>query len=141
MEIKIVSYSPGPCEISDKFQELKNETDVNVEAIPQIRFSQDSDFIGFQIDIKFWAKNEVIVKFGFLIGMAATGWSEAFSDGESPVKNKNIIKALCEKAWLVGTGLLMARSKEKLIKAIILPDIDIEKFADDVDFVDSTRRL
>lgn len=138
MDIKIVSYSQGPCEILDKFHELKK--DVNIEAMPQIRFSQNSDFIGFQIDMKFWANDEVVVKFGFLIGMIITGWSEAFSKGESPVKNKFIIKALCEKAWLVGTGLLMARSKENLDKAIILPDIDFDKFADDIDFVDNTSK-
>ncbi len=140
MDIKIVSYSPGPFEICDRFHELKKEMEVNVEAMPQIRFSQKSDFIGFQIDINFWADNEVAIKFGFLIGMVVEGWTEAFSKGENPQNDKNIIKALCERAWLVGTGLLIARSNDKFDKSIILPDIELDKFADDVYFTDITSK-
>lgn len=137
MEINIVSYSAGPCEINPRFKEISLETEIKIEAMPQIRFSRNSDVVGMQIDIEFFAKEDRVVKFGFLIGINISGWMQSFTKGENPTENRELIKSLCNHGWLVGTGILMSKSQEQIKHAIVLPSIDLESFVKDVRFVGS----
>lgn len=139
MNIDVVSYSPGPCEIDPKFSGISAEAEIKVEAMPQVRYSDNSNFLGVQIDIEFFADEKRIVRFGFLIGLVVAGWTETFEKGENPTKNEDLIKLCCEKAWLVGTGILMSKSIEQIKHAIVLPSINLDSFVKDVRFIGNSQ--
>lgn len=40
MNVNIISYSPGPCEINPQFRDLSKRTEMTVEATPQLRYSK-----------------------------------------------------------------------------------------------------
>lgn len=92
-----------------------------------------------QLDIEFFAAEERVVKFGFLIGINVIGWADAFKRGENPTENTKLIKSCCEKAWLVGTGILMSKSNELVSPAIVLPSINIDSFIKDLRFIVNDR--
>ena len=128
MNISIINFSKGPCIYNEDVRRKASENNVEYEITPRMRYSDDSDYIGFQLDIIVMDAEKLVYKTGFLIGLAVNGWSEKLRGGLDLDKNREVIDHICECAWYVASGIVAQQTALSDGMSIILPAIDISKF-------------
>lgn len=84
------------------------------------------------MDITIMAGSIRVLKSGFLIGMNVSGWKEMVSSGIDLTRERGRLTEICRTAWLVATGVVAADTAGGKGLNIILPNIDIDKFCDEV---------
>lgn len=133
MEIKILSYSPGPLKIDEKVKEVVNKkSNISFQVYPIIRSSKGSDILGFQIDLQIIYYEKVFVSLGFLLGLEVKGWSEVVISLISQKSGKEIldkVEELSTPIWEYIRIITATRISDKIDIPIMLPEINIKEFA------------
>lgn len=137
MNISLVSYSNGPIELNVELLNNVKSQDFDIDAISQLRYSQDSDFVGFQIDFKIADNNTIFLKAGFLLGFRIEGWEGAVNESDHFRSNRKAIAEIINYAWPIITGILAARCADHRGRAYILPQIDYNNYAELVNIIES----
>lgn len=132
MDIKIVNISKGPHEFN---KEAIREFDLNKLSFSvnsRLRYSTESDYVGFQIDMIIMQENTKVFRSGFLVGLAITDWAKDLQNGLDLNNNREKLPEICKTVWLVSTGIVALQSSEECFNGIVLPAIDYEKFSREV---------
>lgn len=132
MKIEVINYSQGPVNIVPDLWKNRKLEGSPVSIKSNLRCSQKSDFIGFQMDLKVDQEDETAFSMGFLIGMKVEGWSDILQISSDPEEIRKHIKDICEYFWTLATGVVAVTSSADHSRSLILPPLDIEKFIKDV---------
>lgn len=138
MEITIVNISKGPCELNEEALRELDFKKLSFSIASRLRYSSESDYVGFQIDLMAMQEKTQIFKSGFLIGLAITDWSKDLQAGLDLNKNREKLPEICKTAWLVATGIVVLQSSNENFSGIVLPKIDYNGFSKDVLLIPSS---
>lgn len=132
MDIRIINISKGPHEVNKEvFKELDlSKLSFNINS--RLRYSSESDYVGFQIDLLIMQDKTQVFKSGFLVGLAIDDWAKDLQDGLDLNKNREKLLEICKTVWLVATGIVALQSSVEDFNGIILPTVDYEDFSKDV---------
>ena len=130
MNIKIESYSQGPKEFNPEVLKKNSSLALRLTFSPRLRYSQNDDIVGFQLDINAEIDKVNVLRFGFLLAMTAEGFSESLKELNGNLSaDLSIIYPLCDTLMLVATGAIASFTATQEIPGIILPEIKVEEFA------------
>ncbi len=125
--IAIINFSKGPFDFDRKQWDTSDPDKLKMNVTPRLRYSDDSDYVGFQLDITVTCEKMEILKTGFLIGMKVEGWS-----GSVKSKESNILNDICQTGWLVATGIVAEQTYYDKKTNVILPRIEISNLVNDI---------
>ena len=134
--IVIVNFSKGPLYFDGELFAKSEKEKINLSVVPRLRYSQSSDYIGFQLDVILTLENTQIYKTGFLIGMLVPEWSEMLKSGVNLTIERARLLDICRTGWLVATGVI-AQQTQTPQGEFILPPVDIKKLTEEVLLVSS----
>lgn len=132
MEITVINISKGPLKFNNKACENINFNKLSFDITPRLRYSIDSDYLGFQIDLIVTQENTQILKDGFLIGLAVKDWSAHLKNGLDLNQNRTPLIEICRSSWLIATGIVAIQTSVDKFPGIILPQINYEEFSNEV---------
>lgn len=132
MDINVVNISKGPYELTRDVIEHVEISKLSFNVTSRLRYSQDSDYLGFQIDLLVIQDTTQVFKSGFLIGLLVQDWSKSLKEGLDLNQNHSKLIPICQTAWLVATGIVAIQSSSPNFNGIILPTINYEKFCREV---------
>lgn len=132
MDITIVNISQGPRELNNEAISKLDLNKLTFNVNSRLRYSQESDYVGFQIDLMIMQENTQVFKCGFLVGLAIVGWAKELHDGLDLNKNREKLAEICKTVWLVATGIVAIQTSETQSDGIVLPAIDYTSFSQDV---------
>jgi hypothetical protein len=125
--IAIINFSKGPCDVEREQWATSDPGKFKMNVTPRLRYSDDSDYVGFQLDITVTCEKMEILKTGFLIGMEVDGWSKAVKSKESDILND-----ICQTGWLVATGIVAEQTSYDKRTNVILPRIEISNLVKEI---------
>lgn len=139
-DIVIINLSNGPFDFNRQLFEATSPDKFNLSVIPRLRYSGESDYVGFQLDITITADERQVLKIGFLIGMMVKGWSEMLKSGVNLTNERERLIGICKNGWLVATGIIAQATTVSQTKDFILPPIDMARFANEVLLISSVSK-
>lgn len=140
MNIAVVNVSQGPYELNKEILEDIDLNNLSLNVTSRLRYSAESDYVGFQIDMMVMQKNTQVFKSGFLIGLFAEGWSSELKDGLDLNTHREKLLDICRTVWLVATGIVALQSSAGKFGGIMLPSVNYEEFSKDVVLVPGGSR-
>ncbi len=141
MTITIVNISQGPYELNKEAIEKLDLKLLSFNITSRLRYSVDSDYVGFQIDLSIMQQTTQVFKSGFLVGMAIADWSKDLQNGLDLNNNREKLTEICRTVWLVATGIVALQTADSShLRGIILPDINYEAFSKDVILIPNTSK-
>lgn len=130
--IIIINYSNGPFSFNSELYASVDKKDLKLSVVPRLRYSSNSDYVGFQLDITLTAGNTQVLKTGFLIGMIVRGWSDMLKSGVNLTTERQQLLNICQTGWYVATGIVAQETKASGTEEFILPPINAAKFTEEV---------
>lgn len=110
------------------WKKSKDTERINLEANPQIRFTQGSDYLGCQIDLKLIQEDNIILlSAGMLFGVQLIDWDGEKNEQGVLLPSKEELKEVMKKIWTLVTGAVAALSFEKGKVNLILPPVDLDQ--------------
>lgn len=135
MEIKIESYSQGPKDFNPKVLMENSSYPMKITFSPRLRYRQDDDIVGFQLDIIGETNDVQVLRVGFLLAMRAEGFSESVKGMKGRLSdNLSLVYPLCRILMMVATGVVASVTATRELPGIILPEIKVEEFAKIITF-------
>ena len=138
MDISVINISKGPNELNSKALDMLDSSKLSFNVTPRLRYSDKSDYVGFQIDLMVMQDNTQVFRSGFLVGLAITGWAHDLQNGLDLNKNHERLTEICETVWLVATGIVAIQSSTEGFNGLVLPKINYEDFSKDVLLISET---
>lgn len=132
MDITIINISKGSHNLNKEILKEFELEKLSFNITSRLRYSVESNYVGFQIDLLVMQENTQVFKSGFLIGMVIKNWSEDLKKGLDLNSNRDKLTELCKSAWLVATGIVALQSSTEQFPGIILPPVDFDEFSRDV---------
>lgn len=132
MDITVVNISKGPYELNKEALKDVESGKLSLNVTSRLRYSTESDYVGFQIDMMVMQKNTQVFKSGFLIGLLMEDWSMELKAGLDLNTHREKLLDICRTVWLVATGIVALQSSEGDFGGIILPSVNYEDFSKDV---------
>ncbi len=132
MDIRIINISNGPHEMNSEAANVIDFNKLSLETTARLRYSDQSDYVGFQIDLMIMQDKVQMFKSGFLVGLTVEGWSEDLQKGLDLNNNRSKLPEICKTVWMVATGIVAVQSACPHFNGFILPDIDFDQFSKDV---------
>ena len=126
----VLSYSPGPFEYDHDPEKPIDLEKLSVSVASRIRFAEDSDFVGLQLDIAVDEDNHNFLKTGFVAGLRIEGWSDFLRGGGDLRADRAPLVKACAKVWDMAIGIVASHTVFKG-RGFILPPIAPQKIADD----------
>lgn len=126
--IKILRYHQGPKEIKTDIDPSNMEIEVNMT--PTLRYTKDSNIIGFQLDLTGMADDIRIIRFGYLLTLEVDGAQEYFASVNAEgVTDTGFLHPICEIIKNITIGALASFSAESGHYGLVIPIDDIDAFA------------
>lgn len=125
MDITIVNISQGPHEFNKEDLNYNELYKLSFNVTSRLRYSSDSDYVGFQIDLLIMQEKTQVFKSGFLVGPAIADWAKSLQNGLDLNNNREKIQDICKTAWLVASGIVALQSSEGNFNGIVHPKIII----------------
>lgn len=138
MDITIVNISQGPHELNQEVLKNIDLGKLSLNITSRLRYSSESDYVGFQIDLMAMQEKTQVFKSGFLVGLAITGWSNELKNGLDLNKNREKLHEICKTVWLVATGIVALQSYDTQFNGIILPAVDYNELCKEVLLIPAT---
>lgn len=138
MAIDIINISKGPHELNAEILEKFDASKLSLNVTSRLRYSTESDYVGFQIDLLIMQGNTQMFKSGFLVGLAISEWSKDIRDGLDLNKDHGRLLEICNTVWLVATGIVAMQSSTDKFSGIVLPTINYEDFSKEVILIPNT---
>lgn len=134
MDINVVNVSLGPHEFNEEALKGIDKRELSFNITPRLRYSPESDYVGFQIDMTVMYEKTQVFRSGFLVGLAIVGWARDLQAGLDLNTNREKLPEICKTVWLVATGIvaMQSQSMENQHSGIVLPEIDFGNFSKDV---------
>jgi hypothetical protein len=140
MDITIVNISKGPYELNEEALKEYNPNELSFSVTTRLRYSSESDYVGFQIDLIIMQDKIEVFKSGFLVGMAIADWGKDLQNGLDLTNNRWKLNEICKTAWLVATGIVALQSSNANFNGIMLPSINYEGLSNDVILLPSSTK-
>lgn len=121
MEITVINFSKGPSSFNSELWEKADKTQASLEITPRLRYSADSDYVGFQLDFLIAHEQTFYYRAGFLIGLHVEGWSDLVRSNPNVLEHKDAIESIYRTAWLVATGVVAQQTTPKGSGLVVLP--------------------
>lgn len=106
MNITVVNISKGPYELNKEALKDVESGKLSLNVTSRLRYSTESDYVGFQIDMMVMQKNTQVFKSGFLIGLLMEEWSMELKAGLDLNTHREKLLDICRTVWLVATGIV-----------------------------------
>lgn len=132
MDITVVNISKGPLEFNREAIKNFQLTNLSFNITPRLRYSNESDYLGFQIDLIITQENTQIFKGGFLIGLSVVDWSKDLKNGLDLNKEKHKLIEISKTVWMVAIGIVAIQTSFDDFSGIILPTINYEDFSKEI---------
>lgn len=132
MDISVINISKGPFDFNKEAVKDLDLNKVSLDVTPRLRYSKESDYLGYQIDLIITQEKIQILKGGFLIGFAIKDWSKDLKAGLDLNKEKEKLFKISKTAWLVATGIVAMQTSFDQFNGIILPTINYEDLGKEV---------
>ena len=104
MDIRIINISNGPHEMNSEAANTIDFNKLSLETTARLRYSDQSDYVGFQIDLMIMQDKVQMFKSGFLVGLTVEGWSEDLQKGLDLNNNRSKLPEICKTVWMVAKG-------------------------------------
>ena len=140
MNIKIVNISQGPHELNKEALKELELSKLSFNITSRLRYSSDSDYVGFQIDLMVMQEKLQVFQSGFLVGIAIDNWAHDLRNGADLNTHREKLHEICKAVWFVATGIVALQSSEGQFNGIILPTVNYEDFSKDVLLIPNPTR-
>ena len=132
MDITVINISKGPHELNTESLENFDLSKLFFNITSRLRYSSESDYVGFQIDLTIMQEKTQLFKSGFLIGLAISDWAKDLQNGLDLNKNREKLEEICKTVWLVATGIVAMQTSEGKPNGFVLPRVNYDRFSKDV---------
>ena len=132
MDISIINISKGPYELNHEVLKDLDPKKLSFNITSRLRYSTDSDYVGFQVDLMVMQEKTQVFKSGFLVGLAIADWAKDLQNGLDLNNNRKKLHDICKTVWHVATGVVDMQSTDEHFNGIILPTIDYTDFSKDI---------
>lgn len=139
MDITVVNISIGPHELNVESLGDLDLSKVIFNVTSRLRYSKESDYAGFQIDMMIMQENTQVFKSGFLVGLAISDWAKDMQNGQELNMNRDKLLSIAKTVWLVAIGIVAIQTSTENFGGIILPEPEYESFINDIILIPSAK--
>lgn len=132
MDIAVVNISEGPNELNSGVLDNLELSKLSFSVTPRLRYSDKSDYVGFQLDLMVMQENTQVFRSGFLVGLVIADWAKNLNNGLDINKDREALVEICKTVWLVATGIVVMQSSTEDFGGIVLPKINYEDVSKDI---------
>ncbi|MDE5975698.1 MAG: hypothetical protein K2G69_04025 [Muribaculaceae bacterium] len=139
-EAMVVSYSPGPFEFNKEVRDRIKLESLKFSVASRLRYTDDSDFVGLQIDVLVDQEEGRLLTFGFVAGLKISDWVKTLKDGIDLTADRSPLIPACEKVWDMAIGIVASRTYDDK-PGFILPPISAARIAEDTILLNSKKSV
>ena len=135
MEMRVLAYNEGKFIVSkDLTAESVKDKVVSINIAPVMKYRDEDDVVGAQLDIDFSVDEKTVLFFGMVVSVYVENVKELLKETDE-AKIKHELIPLWDVALGIARGVLAEKTKGTPLEHQFLPMVDLEKFAEVVALV------
>lgn len=135
MEMRVLAYNEGKFIVSkDLTAESVKDKVVSINIAPVMKYRDEDDVVGAQLDIDFSVDEKTVLFFGMVVSIYVENVKELLKETDE-AKIKHELIPLWDVALGIARGVLAEKTKGTPLEHQFLPMVDLEKFAEVVALV------